>query len=308
MDARGNIDLIGHNVVPVDSLDPEALPSIENFIFHASTDQGRWLERSMRLIGEWRAIFRSTYIQWALAINGLHIAAEKYSTPEWHSLKQFTVTSQTVGPAGKIEPVVLVVWPGDVASKAHIDTVPKMGIWGVIELFACFEDFLLTLYREFLTAHPESILSGDDFKGLRKLRRDAATGVEQKDAWEAALSQRLDLWQRNRVYDGLDRVLVAYFAVTGLKAPSIYKHTGPKEWGETLRAVAVLRNCLIHGAKLVPKELADLGRKPHGGGLVFDEGMPLRVTLLHLQCVHLFAEQLLRAINLSLAEHPDAGS
>ena len=48
-------------------------------------------------------------------------------------------------------------------------------------------------------------------------------------------------------------------------------------------------------------------QKPHSMGFRFIDGAPLRVTLYHLQAFELFLHQLLSALNLALAEHPDAG-
>lgn len=36
------------------------------------------LRKQLKKIGEWRAYFRSTYVRWALALNGLHVAKDRY--------------------------------------------------------------------------------------------------------------------------------------------------------------------------------------------------------------------------------------
>jgi len=203
--------------------------------------------------------------------------------------------------------VPLAEWPGPKAAEAHVATAPKMFAWGYIELFAALESFIFEMYRRYLTHHPDTIIRGADFKELRRLRREAEADPAGVAEWETAFRTRLDAWHRNKLYDGLERVFLAFINTSGLKAPAQFKHTTPETWSETIRALAIVRHLLVHGERLVPQELGDLCAKPFTLSLGFKVGEALRLELRHLQTFELFVHQLLGALNLSLAEHPDAG-
>jgi hypothetical protein len=308
-DTRGTVDLVGHVIIPVTGIDPSLGMSFQNIVSKATTEKGKWIEDLTLRIGDWRALFRSTYFQWALAINGLHVAAERYGSAEWQKLgKAFTIRGLQADKTGRVSRTVLAQWPGDKAAKAHLDTAPKMCAWGFIELYSCFEEFVFDIYRTYLTHHPDDLLQGAEFRELRRLRREAIADATKREAWDAALAERLDQWQRKKLYDGLERVFLALFNTTGLKKPSHYTKSTPETWAESLGGIALVRHLLVHGAKTIPQELAAFCKQPHGLAFDFEEGRPLKVELHHLQLVELFSDQLLSAVNLSLVEHPDAGA
>jgi len=305
---RGTIDLVGHTIVPVASTDPSLGAEFQNIVSRATSDRGAWIESLTLRIGDQRALFRSTYFQWALAINGLHLAAERYGSTEWQQLnKEFTISGLQAGKDGRVSPALLAQWPGEKAAKAHLDTAPKMCAWGFIELYACFEEFVFDLYRTYLRHHPDDLLRGKEFQHLRQLRRESQIDPTKREAWSSAFEGRLVQWQRKRLYDGLDAVLLALFKSTGLKKPSHYRKSTPETWAESLRGIGLVRHLLVHGAQEVPEELGEFCKQPHAVGFDFREGEPLKIELRHLQCAELFSDQLLSAVNLSLVEHPDSG-
>ena len=295
--ARGGVDLVGHNIIQLTGGEPGPLPPIDNIIVRAPTPEHRWVEVATTKIGEWRAELRSTYIRWSLAINGLEVAADKYADTSWSARNQFVVRG--LG-GGGIE--ALTVWDGKAASKTHRDTMSMLAAFGVIDLYAGLEDVVFALYRIFLNAHPEPLLEGDQYRDLRKLRKASESDHALKAEWDASWAERLDKWQRKRMYDGLADVFGAFCRQAGLKAPSTYKHTTVETWCEVIGAVAVLRNALVHGAKTVPQVLAGFCKKPYCLTFDFVEGEPLAVHLGHLMGVQLFCEQILSAVNLSLTD------
>ncbi|MDC0715106.1 hypothetical protein POL68_42050 [Stigmatella sp. ncwal1] len=111
-------------------------------------------------------------------------------------------------------------------------------------------------------------------------------------AWEDAWRNRLDTWQRKRLYDGLHRVFLAFCTV--------------ETWAETIEGMGLVRHLLVHGESKVTAELAAFCAKPHSMKLGFKEGEPLSMHLFHLQAFEAFTDQLLNALNISLAEHPVA--
>ena len=92
-ESRGDVDLVGHTVIVLPDRNVGPLPPIDNVIVRSTKPETRWLEQATAVIGEWRARLRSTYIRWALAINGLEVAAKRYSSPDWPKSKEFVVTS-----------------------------------------------------------------------------------------------------------------------------------------------------------------------------------------------------------------------
>lgn len=304
--ATGTVDLVGHVVLGDARLVPPA--DVTNLIMKAATDQGRWIETFTSQIGPARARFRSTYFHWAMSINGLHIAAERYASEEWQTGHGDFIITGLRPPELR---AVLASWPGDEAAEAHKATLPKMAAWGYIELYAALESSIFDFFRAYWELRPDGLIRGPDFKEIRRLKR--ATEAEDADetavtAWREAWSARLDGWHRKKLYDGLHRVFLSFCSETGLKTPSKYQHTTIDTWAETIEGLGLLRHLLIHGEQTVPDELEAFCEKPHSMSFDFKAGDPLRVDLFHLQAFELFTDQLLNGLNLSATEHPDAGA
>jgi hypothetical protein len=222
--ARGDIDLVGHNIIFVPDWDAEFSPPINNAIIQATKPEEKWIEDITQQIGDWRAKLRSTYIRWALAINGLEVAANKYAAPKWAAQNQFFVTSLRLSDDNVAE-AVIAQWDGQTAADAHLKTMPMLAAFGIIDLYANLEEVVFAMYRTYLNHHPDLLLQGDEFKELRRLKKAAATDPMQRSDWEAAWQDRLNSWQRKRLYDGLGKVFKAFCDRTGLKTPSIYKNS-----------------------------------------------------------------------------------
>jgi hypothetical protein len=280
---------------------------INNVIANAKTAQGQWVERITTLIGPARAEFRSTYIRWALAINGLHVAADKYRETGWQATHQgFTVSSVRADNTGETRIEAIAEWDGETAANHHLASTPMLLSYGIIDLYACLEEWVFDVYRAYLEVYPDSLLRGDEFRELRRLRSESTNDAVAQTSWAQAWKKRLDDWQRNRIYDGLDKVFLSFCNEARLKRPSKYKHTDIQSWAESLRLIAVVRNSLIHGSETVNAELGALCGKPHSLGFAFKTGDRLSLKLIHLQAIECFTDQLLTAINISLMEHPDA--
>ena len=298
MSLRRDLLFFQENRMPIDSADLVSASSIQNIIIETDRPDLKWIEESTKSIGEWRNTATSCYIRWALSINGLHIAAEKYSDPNWQRTKAFVVTGLVMRD-GQPEHGAIVTWKGQKPAEAHLETVRMLASYGLIDLCSVLEEMLLKFYRIYKEYNPEEFIKGPDNQTLRKLFRNREN---EPEAWSTAWKQRLDKWQRNKLYDGLAGILLSYYNVTGLKKPSWYKETSPETWAETLNGIAILRNCLIHGTKTVPKELADISGKPFSLEFPFVEGEPIEIDKRHLEAVELFVTKLLDAINDSLVE------
>lgn len=305
MPIRKHFDVVGHKRWELPAIVEGSIP-INNIIIKAGKPEDEWLEESMSLIGEWRAIFRSIYIKWAVAINGLFVAVERYSRPEWQASKEFFVTSLRADQTGKAETTKIAEWRGPDVAKNHQAVIPYMAHWGIIDLGSALEEFIFDLYRVHYWSHPEQLLQGPEFKALRKLRADSKNGESDLAKWETAFTERLAHWQRNAVYKSKRQLFINYCTTAGLKTPSNYTRTTLETWADCVNGIFILRNCLIHPNATVPKELGDFSASEWNLGYDFEEGTPLVVTLEHLQLTECFLDSLLTGLNFSLVERSGA--
>ena len=178
----------------------------------------------------------------------------------------------------------------------------------------CFSHMVSLIYLEqwknsfliciayILHHNPATLLRGDDYRALRRLYNEATSDPDKETEWQQAWMERLEGWQRNKIYEGLDKVFLGFCSQTRIKAPSWYKHTTIETWAETIKGIAILRNCVAHGVRITPKELSEFSTKPYAMFFDFQEGEPLKIELRHLQSIEAFTDQFLTAINYSLLE------
>lgn len=293
---RDKPDFIGHQKFSVDDIHKDATLPINNFIVEPKLDEDKWIKTTTEKIGDWRSYFRSTYIRWALTINGLHEAKDRYESKKGEDVL-FKIDSLR---ANGLENIAL--WDMETTGKNYAETIPMIAAWGLLDLYSCIEEFVFELYRIYLTQHPESIIKGPEFSDLRRLRKEAPNSEEKNQQWAEALDERLNSWQRKRLYDGLSKVFLSYTSITNIKTPSIYTKSTVEMWAETIKGIGELRNCFTHGVEVVTKDLSDFSAQPNSMSFDFREGDRLNVQLHHLQSVECFLDQLLTAINLSLIE------
>jgi hypothetical protein len=301
MSARGQFDLVGHTLIRYEEL--SSVEAANNWIITSENPNDDWSSALMKQIGEWRAVLRSTYIRWAMAINGLHVAAAKYEADA--SPKKFTVNSMRTGPSGPHQQVIA-EYSFKEAADNHLKIQPMLCAHGFIDMYAGLEEMIFGMYRKYLTTNPDHLLEGASYRDLRRLKNNARNSPREKAAWEEALRQRLDKWQRKKLYGGLDKVLLAFFHNAGLKTPAGYTQSTVETWSESIAGISLIRNLLIHGESHVPQELEDFCQKPHGLGFRFKTGGLLRLSILDLQLLELFCDSLLTAFNLSLMGKRDA--
>lgn len=300
---RGHIDLVGHNRFTfIEAM--QAGQPITNITYTAKKPEETWIENCTIGIGNWRAKFRSCYIMWALAINGLHLATEKYADPDWQRTTVFTISSLRLAQGG-LEPSIIAEWPGEKAAQSHSETINLLCSWALIDLYSCIEEFVFDFYRFFLDQFPETLLKGEEFRKLRQLRHQARSDPTAAKEWEAAWSERLFNWQRKRLYDGLADVFLAFLSHAGLKSSTYYSSNG-EQWAETIGGIAELRNALVHGLQTVPEKLAIFSQKPNRMTFDFVQGEEIKLKLYHIQGVECFLDQLLTTLNMALLERAGA--
>lgn len=291
-------DFVGHHIFEFGDAKPNDKRPVNNVIARTDDPALKWVEESTEKVGDWRALFRSTYISWAVTINGLHVAHEKYSDPAWKRNHAFRVSSVRGGQdqAG-ISPIA--EWENEKVADAHLKPISMLCSYGVIDLYSCMEEFVFDFYETFLWHNPDSLMRGPDYRELRRLYREKE---ESPDAWESVFSDRLDSWRRKRLYDGLGKIFRAYCENGKLEKPSIYNQTDLETWAKCIEAFSQLRNCLIHGAEAVPDDLAEFSNSRHSMGFDFKKGEKIEVGLKHLMNLECFCDSLLTGINISLFE------
>lgn len=291
-------DFVGHNILDFGDLKPDDSVPINNVIVRTEKEKLKWIEKTTERIGDWRAKFRSTYIGWAITINGLHVANSKYSDQHWIDNHAFRISSvRDVKGAADIVPIAL--WDSSKVASAHLKPIPMLCCYGLIDLYSCLEEFVFDFYKIYWRLNPQQLIQGSEYRKLRRLHRNKDAVPDQ---WEAAFSERLEKWQRKKLYDGLGNVFKAYCHHVGLTAPSWYQKTNIDTWAECIDGFSHLRNCLIHGAKFPNQELVDFSTKSYRMGFNFLEGHEIMVTLEHLMNVECFCDSLLTGINASLFE------
>ncbi len=291
-------DFVGHHVFEFGDSKPNDSKPVNNVIARTDDPALNWIEASTERIGDWRALFRSTYISWAVTINGLHVAHEKYSDPEWKENHAFGISSvRNVG--GQAGLARIAEWESEEVASAHLKPVAMLCCYGVIDLYSCLEEFIFDFYERYLWHNPDSLMKGPDYRDLRRLYRERN---ENPEAWEAGFSERVESWRRKRLYDGLGKIFRAYCENAKLEKPSPYTQTDLETWAQCIEGFSHLRNCLIHGAETVPEELEEFSNAPHNMGFDFKKGEKLQVSLKHLMYLECFCDSLLTGINISLFE------
>lgn len=274
---------------------------IDNIIYESNSEEDKWIQETTEKIGDWRGIFKSAYMKWAISINGLFLGKERYEKNSDNELFRFKINSLRNGASG-FEQSVIAEWGPKMAAKVHFDTIPLICSYGFIDLYNCLEEFVFDFYRIYWSNNPEKFIRGKEFRKLRILRNNSSLNDESMLAWQNAFNERLDKWQRKKMYDGLGKVFLSYCNEAGLKKPKTYSVSSPETWAESISGISLIRNTIVHGGKTVSSELAEFCKKPYSLNLNFKEGEELAINLTHLQSLELFTTQILSALNLSLME------
>ena len=252
------LNFIERSSIPIAALDHIADLTIKWLELEEHSNIPKWITDSNDETIKFGGTFHSIYLRWSVAINGLHKAAEIYSSKEWlESGKLFAVTGIRNDPNGSGPKLSHVqTWDGHTAAKVHSTSAPMIAAWAFCNMYACLEEFVFRLYRIYLESYPMVICQGAEFKPLRLLFRQRENSKKDNDLWSVAWADRLEAWHRKKLYDGLGKVFAAYVDRSGLKIPVAYqKHFNYQDVAETLAGISLIRNSFIHGATKVSKEL-----------------------------------------------------
>lgn len=268
-------------------------PGIKHIAFETENEDLRWLEESSNLGLLYHATFHSIFLKWAVAGNGLHVAAEKYNG--WKEGQAFRIAGYRCD--GKvIVPVSLHEYPGNIASQLHTEAGQILAGWGFCSLYSGIEEMLFLLFKLYYVHDPKNLLQGDEQKPLKALYGKRGDDEASKEAWESAFAERFDQWRLKKGYKGIENNFSNYVDVT--KLDSRFASVVPVEnWGKTLNIVSEIRNCFVHGAKTVSPKLAGLCATPEAFGFSFTEGEAFRIDMNDLAILEMFLDEFTSMLN-----------
>lgn len=299
------LNFIERESIPI--MDPGAL-ELENvkwFEFTVADEGSKWVQEINEVVMEFGGVFHSIFLRWAVTINGLHVAADKYSDPEWKKRGMgFAVQgirNRKDGSGPKLRNVR--VWDGRMASKVHSSSIPMLAAWAFCNMYSCLEEFIFNMFRVYLNSKPLEICKGPEFKDIRKIYHEREQSIAQHSAWVEAWSERLESWHRKKLYDGLEKIFKNFISKTGLQIPSFYQ--GEYDYNDiakTLGGISLIRNCFIHGVTKVPRELALFCEGFQSSFFNFTEGERFSLSIHDLATLEHFTDAFTQTLNNSLFE------
>lgn len=272
-----------------------------------------WIKEANSITMDFGGVFHSIFLRWAVTVNGLHVAADRYKSSEWIDRgKHFAVTGfRNALDGGGPSQTYVRIWDGPSASEVHSSSIPMLAAWAFCNMYACLEEFIFKLFRTYLESNPLSICKGDEFKHLRKAYRERTLTDDNLSAWNTKWEERLDSWHRKKLYDKIENVFNNLARNTGIEIPASY---GDKldfsDVAKTLGGIALIRNCFIHGETDVPEELGNFCDSPQSLFFNYKTGDRLEITLHELATFEYFADTFTQTLNTSLFElaHPEVKS
>lgn len=295
---RNRILFVGHDTAfPVDPAAP--VPKSRLWLTYTTDDPAqKWIEIATNRSAEHAAFYRSVYMRWAITINALNVARDRYSEPGAKGLQILQAVRGDDGP----QVVPLDTWWPETAAENYEKSIPLMAAYGIQDLFGAMEEIIFDLYEIYLDAHPLEILKGPDFKDQRRLHRERNDGPEQETAWSAAWAERMTAWRRKRIYDGLHKVFRAFWDRSGLQRSSAYSETDIDDWCTVIETISELRNLLVHGENLVSQRLGELAAAQPRLGFRYVAGKVLELDLWDIMIVERFFSDMIVLLNESLME------
>lgn len=297
-------------MIPIMSPDFEKIKHAKWIEFQCDDPERQWVIEANTSTMDFGGVFHSIYLRWAVTINGLHVAAEKYKSESWlNSGKAFAVSGLRNKPDGSgVSRENVQIWDGNKASEVHESSVPMLSAWAFCNMYSSLEEFIFKLFRHYLNSYPLTICKGDDFRHLRQAYRAREENEENQNAWETSWEERIDSWHRKKLYDGIEKVFNNFVAQSGIDIPSSYK--GDYDYSDiakTLGGISMIRNCFIHGATEVPEELGEFCETFQSSFFDFKTGEKFEITLDDLATLEHFTDTFTQTLNTSFLEyaHPN---
>ena len=299
------LNFIERESVPIMYPGALELENVKWLEFAVADEEPKWIQEVNEAVMNFGGVFHSIFLRWAVTINGLHVAADKYSDPEWKKKGMgFAVQgirNRKDGSGPGLRNVR--VWDGSMASEVHSSSIPMLAAWAFCNMYSCLEEFIFNIFKVYLNSNPLEICKGSEFKDVRRLYHERDQSNEQHSAWVEAWSERLESWHRNKLYDGLEKVFKNFISKTGLQIPSFYQgEYGYNDIAKTLGGISLIRNCFIHGVTKVPQELALFCEDFQSPFFNFTEGERFSLSIHDLATLEHFTDTFTQTLNNSLLE------
>jgi hypothetical protein len=290
-------------MIPIMSPEFEKIKHAKWIEFQCDDPEKQWVLGANTSTMDFGGVFHSVYLRWAVTINGLHVAAEKYKSESWlNSGKVFAVSGLRNKPDGSgISIENIQIWDGIKASEVHETSVPMLSAWAFCNMYSSLEEFIFKLFRHYLNSYPITICEGNNFRHLRQVYKAREKSQENLNAWETVWEERLGSWHRKKLYDGIEKVFNNFVAQSGIDIPSFYKcNYHYSDIAKTLGGISMIRNCFIHGATEVPEELGEFCKTSFFN---FKTGDKFEITLEDLQTLEYFTDTFTQTLNNSFFEY-----
>jgi len=299
------LNFIERESIPIMAPGVLELENVNWLEFTATGEESIWVQDINEVVMEFGGVFHSIFLRWAVTINGLHVAADKYSDPEWKQRGMgFAVQGIRNRRDGSGPELTNVrVWDGGMASEVHSSSIPMLAAWAFCNMYSCLEEFIFKMFKVYLNSNPLEICKGPEFKDIRSLYRNRDEGSEQHSAWVESWEERLDAWHRKKLYDGLEKVFNNFASKTRLQIPSFYD--GEYDYNDiakTLGGISLIRNCFVHGVTIVPRELALFCEGFQSSFFRFSEGEKFTLSIHDLATLEHFTDTFTQTLNNSLFE------
>jgi hypothetical protein len=92
------VQFLKQNIFEADDPALAEPPQIQNIIYRTDDEEKKWIEKSTEMIGDFRSVFRSVYMRWAITINSLFVARDRYQSHPNLGLRVDTVRASADGP------------------------------------------------------------------------------------------------------------------------------------------------------------------------------------------------------------------
>lgn len=299
------LNFIERESVPIMAPGALELENVKWFEFEVSGEDLMWIQEINEAVMEFGGVFHSIFLRWAVTINGLYVAADKYSDPEWKnkglSFAVQGIRNRKDGSGPELTNVR--VWDGSMASEVHSSSIPMLAAWAFCNMYSCLEEFVFNMFRKYLDSNPLEICKGSDFREIRKLYNERKDSIEKHDAWKTAWNERVESWHRKKLYDGLEKVFNNFINKTQIKIPSFYEgEYDYEDIAKTLGGISLIRNCFIHGVSTVPKKLEEFCEGYQSSFFQFKEGDKFELSIHDLATLEHFTDTFTQTLNNSLFE------
>ena len=304
------LNLIERQMIPIMAPDYNKDKPVKWINFECDDPAKQWIPEANSIIMDFGGVFHSVFLRWAVTVNGLHIAAERYKSRDWiDGGKHFAITGirNALDGSGPSQTHVR-IWDGQMASEVHSSSIPMLAAWAFCNMYSCLEEFVFKLFRVYLEANPLTICRGEEFGHLRRMYREQNLSEAHRLSWNEAWEQRLNSWHRKKLYDNIEKVFNNFVEKTGIKIPIAYGNDfAYTDVAKTLGGIALIRNCFIHGVTDVPVDLGAFCSTPQSLFFDYASGEKFEITLHELATFEFFADTFTQTLNTSLFElaHPE---